>query len=201
MSSFAGDDSSAPPPPGAHVRGHLLRARFEYLRRGPGPGAIETVLAALPEEERALLRGVEPWRWYPFATLIRLDQAIATVLGRDESELFEELGRASARQRTEWMGREAPAAGVHAFLSRVAADHRLFHSFGQVAYQREGSSGGKVSSSEFPGMHRAYCSSARGFLQGAVEGLTGAPATVEERTCQTWGDLACTYRVRWTGRP
>jgi hypothetical protein len=201
MSSSAGDDPEVPSPPGAHVRGHLLQARFDYLRRGPGPGTIEAVLAALPEEERTPLRSVRPWRWYPFSTLIHLDQALATVLGRDEAELFEELGRASARQRTEWMGPDAPAAGVHAFLSRVAADHRLFHSFGQVAYRREGSSVGKVSSSEFPGMHRAYCSSARGFLQGAVERLTGAPATVEERTCQTWGDPACTYRVRWAGRP
>src|SRR5262245_30881149 len=132
MASSGADGPSTPSPPGAHVRGHLLRARFDYLRRGPGPGAIATVLAALPRAERAAVRGVEPWQWYPFATLILLDKAIATVLGREEVELFEEVGRHSGLQRTEWMGTEAPLVSVHAFLSRVAEDHRMFTSVGTL---------------------------------------------------------------------
>jgi predicted hydrocarbon binding protein len=182
------------------VRGFLVQARFEFLRRGPGPGAIEAVLAALPPEERGLLRGVEAWRWYPFEALIQLDKAIATVLGRDEAELFEDLGRLSARMRTEWMGSAAPLVSVHGFLARVEEDHRLFNSFGRVTYRRLGFTEGEISSSDFPAMHRAWCSSARGFLRGAVERLTGGTVTVDERTCQTWGDAACVFRVRWTGR-
>jgi hypothetical protein len=200
MASSGADGPSLPPPPGAHVRGHLLRTRFDFLRRGPGPGAIEAVLAALPRGERALLRGVEPWRWYPFAALILLDKAIATVLGREEVELFEEVGRLSGQQRTQWMGTEAPLVSVHAFLSRVAEDHRLFTSVGKVVYRRGGFNEGDMLSSEFPGVHRAWCGSARGFLRGAVERLAGSPVTVDERSCQTWGDAACLFRVRWTGR-
>src|SRR5687767_11082365 len=109
-------------PEGPHVRGQMILARLEYVLQKFGPPAVETVMQAMPAEEAASLRGIDRERWYPFATLIALDHAIAKTVHDGDALVYESLGLASARHRTEWMGVHARLVSVHTFLSRVADD-------------------------------------------------------------------------------
>jgi hypothetical protein len=185
-------------PPG-HLKGQLLQSRLEYVRAQHGPPALEKVLQALPPEERARLAGLSRDGWYPFRSLMLIDRAIAQSLGQDD-RIFVDLGRASARDRTEILGEHAPLVSVHGFLSRMADEHRRFHTFGRAEYQRVGFRHGQISFSEYPEIDPAYCLSGTGYLMAAVEQLSGADARVEEKTCQCRGQPACCYDVRWEER-
>lgn len=191
-----GTGNGAPDRP--HVRGQILLARFEYVKEQFGPESVETVMSALPTEHAALLRGVDREQWYPFATLIALDQAIATTVHAGDALVFETLGLASARHRTEWLGEHARLVSVHTFLSRVADEHSSFHTFGHSSYHRTGFSEGEIAFSEYPESYASWCQSARGYFKGAIECLTGDTGEVDEISCQGRGDSACVFRARWS---
>jgi hypothetical protein len=184
-------------PPGAHLRGALVLARFQYLRRAHGPAMVERVMEALDESDRRLLRGVDRREWYPFLTVGRLDRAIARIVAPGDDTVYERLGAASARDRTEWLGPDARLYSVHGFLSRVADRHHLFHSFGAAAYRRGGFTDGEIAFSLYPERDETFCRGTLGYLREAVEFLTGVPASVEERSCQCRGDETCRYWISW----
>jgi len=156
------------------LKAQLVLARLEYLGSGPGPETLERVLHALPAEEQQRLRGLSREGWVPFRTLVVLDHAIAAVLAPGDDSIYETLGRASARHRTEWLGEHAPLVSVHGFLSRVAEEHRRFHTFGRAEYQRLGFRHGQIAFFEFPEVDASYCLSGAGYLAGAIEMLGGA---------------------------
>jgi hypothetical protein len=181
------------------VRGQILLARLEYLREFHGSEGLQRVLAALAAEDRARLTGVDREDWHPFGTLLRLDKAIADVLAPGDAGIYERLGEASARHRTEWLGEHARLVNPHGFLSRVADEHRRFHTFGKAVYHRTGFTEGEVAYSDYPEKDLMWCRASRGYFRGAIEFLTGGAVKVEETKCQCRGDDACVFELHWMG--
>jgi len=186
--------------PTPQLRGQLLLARIDYLREAHGETAMAAVLARLTENERQDLAQVARDGWYHFGLLVSLDRAIAAVIAPGDPRIFERLGEASARHRTEWLGPHVSLVSPHSFLSRVAEEHRRFHTFGRAAYRRLGFGAAELAFSEYPQLDESYCLSARGYIKGSVETLTGGAASVEERECQRRGDPACVFSIRWGAR-
>jgi len=185
-------------PPAPHLRGPIFLARFEYVRREHGPAMVEAVMRALDEADRCVLRGLDRREWYPFGTLVRLDRAIAGLTAPGDDAIYERIGRASARHRTEWLGPHARFHSIHGFLSRLADQHPRLHSFGEAAYERRGFGEGTLTLSKYPEHDAAFCRASLGYLRGAVEMLGAAPATVEERSCQCRGQPSCQFWISWT---
>jgi uncharacterized protein (TIGR02265 family) len=181
------------------VRGQILLARLEYLREVHGPDGLQRVLSALSAEDRTRLASADRQAWYPFRTLMRLDKAIAEVLAPGVAGIYETLGEASARHRTEWLGEHARLVNPHGFLSRVADEHRLFHTFGKAVYRRTGFTEGEIAYSEYPETDLNWCRASRGYFRGAIELLTGGPVKVEETKCQCRGEDACVFQLHWMG--
>lgn len=181
------------------MSGQIFLARLEYLREYHGSEGLQRVLAALTAEDRGRLAGADRGDWYPFAMLMRLDRAIAGALAPGDPAIYDRLGVASSRHRTEWLGEHARLINVHGFLSRVADEHRRFHTFGRAAYQRTGFTEGEISYSEYPEVDEIWCRASCGYFRGAIEFLTGAPASVQEVQCQCRGDAACLFHMRWMG--
>jgi predicted hydrocarbon binding protein len=111
--------------------------------------------------------------------------------------VFEELGRASARDRTELLGEHAPLVNPHAFLSGTAEAHRRFHNFGKAEYVRVSFTRGQIVYSGYEEVDPSYCLGGKGYLGGAVEMLSGGPVEVQELTCQCRGQGACRFDLRW----
>jgi len=185
-------------PPG-QLKGQLLQSRLEYVRAQHGTAVLERVLQALPDEERARLGALSRDGWFPFRSLTLVDRAIADTLGQGD-RIVVDLGRASARDRTELLGEHVALVSVHGFLSRLAEEHRRFHTFGRAEYLRLGFRHGQIAFFEYPETDPVYCLSGSGYIMGAVEQLSGAAARVEELTCQCKGEPACRYDVRWEER-
>jgi len=186
--------------PGPHLHGQIVVARFEYLKREHGTSAIARVLEALPAEDRSALGGVDRNTWYPFGTLIRLDRAIAAVVGKGDPLIYERLGEASAQARTLWLGEHAALVNVHGFLARMAEEHRRFHNFGHAEYRRINFSVGEIAFSDYPENDPIYCLSAKGYMRRSIEYLTGGAVGAEERYCQNKRDVACVWSLRWSTR-
>ncbi len=184
----------------AQLKGQLPLSRLEYVRAQHGAAAVERVLRALPDEDRARVAALSRDAWCPFGTLMRLDRAIAEALGRGDERIFVELGRASALHRTELLGEHVTLVNVHGYLSRLADEHRRFHTFGRAEYKRLGFRRGQIAYSEYPEVDPAYCLSGIGYLTAAVEQLSGAAARVEEVTCQCNGQRECCFDLRWEER-
>jgi hypothetical protein len=182
------------------LKGQLLMRRFEYVRQHHGEEAVRRVLERLPAADRALLATVNRDGWYPAGSLVQLDHAIAETLAGGDPAIFERLGVASARQRTERLQEHAPLISVHGFLSLVADEHRRFQNFGRAAYRKCCFTAGEIAFSEYPVIDESVCLATRGYLRGAVEALTGVPAVVDETACQRRGDPACVFAVRWAPR-
>ncbi len=189
---------TAPEPP--QLRGQLLLSRLEHLREAYGEDARDAVLAQLTEPEQQQLANLAREAWYPLRLLIALDHAASRVLAAGDPGIYERLGAASARHRTEWIGEHFALVSPHAFLSRVAEQHRQFHTFGRAAYRRLGFEGAEIAFSEYPDLDASYCRSALGYLKRSVELLTDGPAAVVERECQLRGDPACVFAIRWGGK-
>lgn len=187
------------PPAGAHMKGQIFLARLEYLREAHGSEGLQRVLASLPAQDRERLAGVDREAWYPFAMLLRLDRAIGLVLAPGDPAIYERLGEASSRHRVEWLGEHARLVSVHGFLSRVADEHARFHTFGKAAYRRTGFTEGEIRYSDYPELEDIWCRASTGYFKGAIEFLTGGPATVRETKCQCRGDEACLFQMNWMG--
>jgi hypothetical protein len=186
---------------GPHLTGQIFLSRMEYIRQFYGPASVRSVLEALSESDRMLLRAVHDQGWYPFGTLVRLDHAIAQILAPDDAEIFERLGADLFRHRTRWLVERSPAVSPHGFLLRVAEEHRRFHSFGRASYRRTGATEGELAFCAYPELDESFCRSSLGYLRRAVEFLTERPVAIAERLCQLRGEGACAYGVNWSIAP
>jgi hypothetical protein len=77
------------------IKGVVLKSRLGFVRESKGEPGLRSVLARLPEADRALLDSLLPSSWYPSEMGERLDQAIAQEMGRG-SGIFTVLGERSA---------------------------------------------------------------------------------------------------------
>jgi hypothetical protein len=186
--------------PGPHISGLIVAARFEFLKLTHGAEALRRVLDALPADERTRLVGLEREAQYPFSTLIVLDRTIAGQLPEGEA-VYDRLGEHSARLRNEWLGEHGMLMNPHAYLGRLAEDNRRLQSFGHARYRRISFGEGEMSYWDYPEIDPAFCRSGRAFLRASLEHLVGpGGARVEELTCQSRGDDACVFSLKWTPR-
>ncbi|HEU0053311.1 MAG TPA: hypothetical protein VFQ39_09045, partial [Longimicrobium sp.] len=80
------------------VKGNIIKSRVAYVKERFGEDAWQKILASLPEGDRPQLTKATNIGWYEFEVGDRLDKAIVQVLGGGKTQVFEDMGRASARE-------------------------------------------------------------------------------------------------------
>lgn len=78
------------------VTGAVLKSRLAFVEQHFGKGGLQRVLQSLAPDDQRPLKMLFTSNWYPFELGRRLDEAIVSVLGGGNAELFERLGAASA---------------------------------------------------------------------------------------------------------
>jgi hypothetical protein len=183
--------------PGA-VKGTIVHAHLDWAK-AEIPDVDRLLPPRLSPECRPLIEnGVLATEWFPFRCLIDLDRAIAALAGGDASEVFRSLGRRSAAQNLTGTYRAFVAEDPHRLFERTALLHARFQNFGQSSYERLGPRAGRIRVDGCDEYSPAFCESALGFYEGALQTLN-MPAKCAEPQCACVGDAACVFEMDWSG--
>jgi uncharacterized protein (TIGR02265 family) len=181
------------------IKGTVLKARLGFIDQHFGAEGRERVLASLPAEDRQELAKPLPVKWYPFELGRRLDEAIVTVLGGGQPELFLRLGEASADQNLAKLHQAFLTPGdPHAFLAKAPQIYRLYYESGRREYQPTGEKEGVLTTYDAETFSAPDCLTVVGWYRRALELCGAHEVRVEEEECRAKGGTCCRYRVRWS---
>lgn len=180
---------------GGRIKGGMVRAHIDWIRKTHGEEGLRRVLALLPADTLHEVTTTLPTSWISFASLIALDKAISQTFGR---EAVRELGRFSAEQNLAGAYRIYKRDDIHEFFQRSAALHSQFQDFGSVAYEQTGPHTGRMTHTNYRSYSPDFCASAIGYYQEAIRVHGGKSPAVAETSCQCAGDEACVFEMRWT---
>ncbi len=181
------------------VKGNIIRSRIAFVKERFGDEAWEKVLTALPETDRPQLRSVMGVGWFEFELGDRLDKAIVAVVGGGNTRVFEEMGRASARENL---------GGPHSsflqprdplkFLAKTPIIYRFYYDTGQRSWEQTGPTAGVLTTTGSETFSTADCATVIGWHKEALDMLGAKDVTIVEESCCARGDAACRYRVSWS---
>ena len=180
------------------IKGNIIKSRIAFVKERFGEAAWEKVLAALPEDDRRQLMVPTNVGWYEFELGDRLDKAIVAVLGNGDTQIFREMGRASARENL---------GGVHSsflnprdpmkFMAKAPVIYRFYYATGERKWESTGPSSGLLTTSGSDTFSTADCATVMGWYEEALSMLGAQDIAVVEETCCARGGDACRYRVTW----
>lgn len=180
---------------GGRVKGGMVRAHLDWLKKTHGDDAGARLVKALPPQASAEIASTLPSSWCSFDTLVALDRAIAKQYGNN---VLKDLGRFSARINLDTTYRLYKRENIHEFFRRSASLHAQFQDFGTVLYEQNGPQGGRMVHSGYVCFSPAYCASAIGYYEEALRIHGGRNVIVTESSCQCAGDSTCTFVMRWS---
>jgi predicted hydrocarbon binding protein len=182
---------------GGRVKGSMVRAHLQFVRERLGEPALAQTMKALPATVAAEIQGALASTWCAFESIIVLDRTIARVAGRDERELWRELGRYSAQINLSTIYRAFHRDDIHDFFRNSAMLHRKFQDFGDCEYEQAGKTLGRISVRNAVAYSPVYCTSETGYLEQVIATHGGSAANVIESACQCAGEDRCTFELRW----
>ncbi|HSP17513.1 MAG TPA: 4-vinyl reductase [Thermoanaerobaculia bacterium] len=180
---------------GGRVKGGMVRAHLDWLRRNQGEGALVELIHSLSPRVAAEIGAALPSSWVSFEAVVALDRAIAKQYGNN---VLKDLGRFSARINLDTTYRLYKREDIHEFFSRSASLHSQFQDFGTAEYERTGDHSGRMTHGHYACFSPVYCASAIGYYEEALRVHGGRNVIVTETSCQCGGDSTCTFVLRWS---
>ena len=182
------------------VKGAAILARRTFVSDEYGEGAWTRILEALPEEDREVLQGtILASTWHPFELNDRIDSAIVTVLGEGSREIFERIGRASARQNLSGPHRAFAARRDPAwFLSATDRIYGFYYDTGHRTYESTGSNSGVITTFDADTFSATDCLTVIGWYKEALVMCGATSVEMTEEACRSDGSPACRYLISWT---
>ncbi len=181
------------------VKGNILKARIGFVKDKFGDSGWQQVLATLSPSDRAQLNAAMNVAWYDFGLSDRLDKAIVSALGGGDTRLFEEMGRASARENL---------TGVHAgflqprdpqkFMSRAGAVYAFYYDKGSRTWEPTGPHSGTMTTHDAETFSTADCATVVGWYKEGLSMIGARDVRIVEDKCRARGDAVCRYKVSWT---
>lgn len=176
----------------------MVRAHLQWARKHLGDEKTAAILTALPPSNAAEIDGLLASTWCSFESLVRLDRAIATASGRNESEMMSELGRYSAEINLSTVYRAFRRTEIHDFFQRSAGLHTQFQDFGLSSYEVVDETHGRMTIRDAACFSPVYCASSSGYYVEVVRLHGGTKPHAEESACVCSGDAACVWELRWS---
>ena len=180
---------------GGRVKGGVIRAHLDWMRRLHGDEATRKLVHSLPEHVSAEILSVLPSSWCSFESVVALDRTIALQHGRNA---LKDLGQFSARINLDTTYRLYKREDIHEFFQRSASLHAQFQDFGMVVYERANDHCGRMIHTGYACFSPNYCASAIGYYEEAIRIHGGRNVIVTECNCQCAGEKSCTFVMRWS---
>jgi len=180
---------------GGHVKGGMVRAHLDWLRRTHSEDVAAKLLRSLPQHIAAEIATVLPSSWCSFEAVVTRDRASAQQYGNN---FLKDLGRFSAKINLDTTYRLYKREDIHEFFRRSASLHAQLQDFGSAVYDRPGDHGGRMIHRVYACFSPTYPSSARGYSQKPLRIHGGRNVIVSESVCQCAGDATCTFVMRWS---
>lgn len=182
-----------------NVKGAAILARRTFVSDEYGDGAWTKILDALPVGDREALQGtILASTWHPFELNNRLDSAIVAVLGEGAREIFEKIGRSSARQNLSGPHRAFAARRDPAwFLAATDRIYGFYYDNGRRTYESTGPNSGVITTHDAETFSETDCLTVIGWYKEALE-MCGANAVeMTEEICRAGGSPFCRYQISW----
>ncbi len=181
------------------VKGNILKARIAFVKERFGEAGWAKVLGALPAADQKTLKGVANVAWYDFDLGARLDDAIVSAVAGGDTQVFEQMGRASARENL---------TGVHAtflqsrdpqkFMAKAGIIYNFYYDKGRRTWEPTGPTSGLLTTYDSETFSAADCATVIGWHKEALAMLGAKNIRIAEETCRSRGDDACRYKVSWS---
>lgn len=182
------------------VKGNIVKARVEFVAQQFGEGAWAKVLGSMPAEDQKVLGGIlTNTAWYPFEVADRLDRAIVDVLGGGRTEVFQDIGRASAKANLGGVHRGMLTPGdPQAFMVKADMIYRFYYDVGHRDYEATGPTSGVLTTHDAETFSAADCATVIGWYLEALTMCGAKSPKVVEEECRARGGTVCRYRVSWS---
>ena len=181
------------------VKGAVLKTRLAFIEQYFGAEGRTRVLASLPQADARELERILLVGWYPFELSKRLDDAIVTVLGNGDENLFLRMGESSADQNLATLHHAFLAPGnPHTFLAKAPAIYRMYYETGRRDYQRVGDREGTLTTHDAETFSGPDCLTVIGWHRRALEMCGARDVVIVEEECRARGGAVCRYRVKWS---
>jgi uncharacterized protein (TIGR02265 family) len=181
------------------VKGSVLVARRAFVQKHFGKDAWDRVIATLPPDEQAALKGVllTPG-WYPFKLNEHLDEAIVRTLGQGDEKVFERIGQVSADENLGGAHKDLLVPGdPQRFLANTPHIYRLYYDSGYRTYEKTGPNSATLTTYEADTFSHIDCLTIIGWHTRALEMCGAKDVRIKEDPCRARGGDVCRYQVQW----
>lgn len=182
----------------ASFKGTVFESTRMFTEREFGLGAVERVLADLPEADRAALRDVQAIGWYPVEPVLRYHRSLDRLYGKGDLAVCVKAGRFSAGWSLNTVLKVFLRFKSPTWLvDRATRVWDRYHDTGRwrVDVPAENRFIGELF--DFAVRDESFCARLRGWLAGAVELTGGKNTVVTETKCSCKGGDRCVFAVSW----
>lgn len=181
------------------VKGSVLLARVGFVKAHFGEEGWARVLDSFPARDRALFDGIGRAGWYPFESGRALDDAIVTVLADGDPNVFEDLGRASARENLTTIHKSfIELESPQGFMAKAPTIYGSYYDTGRRTYEETGPTSCVLTTYDADTFSTIDCLTIVGWYKEAL-GMCGAKdVRVVEEVCRARGDAFCRYLFSWS---
>jgi uncharacterized protein (TIGR02265 family) len=180
-----------------NVKGGAIKSRLEFVRERGGEGAVQRVMARLPEIDQEVCTHVLTGMWYPFDLNARLDETIAAEVDIGE-QVFLLMGEKSATHNLGAAHRAFIAdRDPHGLLRRAAQIYQMYYDTGRRTYERLGETKAQLTTWESATFSKHDCLTVVGWHRKAIEMCGGSNVRVTETQCRAKGAEVCQYVCEW----
>jgi hypothetical protein len=179
----------------ASAKGASLVGAIKWLRRNRA-----AALRALPARlHHYLEKHIQLASWYPEEDLLELIRAVAKTLPAAAGDIFEQMGRFSAREQLAGVYRHLLEGGDTSTLPRRGLVlWQSQHDSGRLRMTIDSTPSARIEVIDFALPSKELCAVLRGYTAEmfAMAGIKSLG--VEESSCRLDGADRCAWRIRWT---
>lgn len=181
------------------IKGAVLKARINFIKKYFGEESLKRVLSSLPEEDAKILSEIIiPIAWYPFELGVRFDEAIVKVLGGSNLKIFEEIGATSARENLSTVHRNfLEISDPEKFLEKTPVIYKFYYDTGYRTYEKINENEGIITTYESENYSSADCLTVIGWYKEALKMCGAKFVEMEEEVCKAKGGPFCRYKVKF----